>query len=286
MHRWGYAPTTDVLAEELLGGRVEVEELRSTIDSSEKLREVDGFACLRGSERLVTASRRRVRSNRRHQQAIRQVAGDFTRDLLRACPFIEAVALSGSVASGAYEPGDDIDFDLFVQTGTKYACYLIATLVGLKYAWRNRHAKMNTLHRTPLLPKLTCINVLWPADQTKPFVRQDAALAFELLRCQPLVGADRFQTVLADNPWLQSYFPQLFERVPFDDLDPSASPIRACLAAVGRRPRLLRFVEAASRRLAWIAYRFVQGTRQQDPVARERMDFLRRVKYPYEVFQD
>ena len=129
---------------------------------------------------------------------------------------MEAIALTGSVASGGYRPGDDVDFDLFVRTGTKYICYLAATLVGLKYSWRYRSTDLDSLHRTPVLPKITCINVVWPTDQTRPFVRQDAALAFELRRCEPLIGWARFRKVLDDNPWIRGYFPQTYDKVAVD----------------------------------------------------------------------
>jgi hypothetical protein len=33
-------------------------------------------------------------------------------------------------------------------------------------------------------------------------------------------------------------------------------------------------------------YTLVQASRKNDPVARARMEFLKTVKYPYEVFQD
>ena len=286
MHRWGYAPTLATLGEELLGGRARPENLLETIRGSTSIRYIDGFVCLRGWERLVGPSRQRVNANARLSEGARKIARDFAHDLTRLCPFVDVVSLSGSVASGGFEPGDDIDFDLVVRAGTKYISYLAATLVGLKYAWRYRHLELNPLHRTPLLPKITCINVVWPDDQTRPFVRKDAGLAFELLRCQPLFGSERFQRVLGENPWLRDFFPQVYDRVWADALDRELGPIGRFLSAIAKRPRILRAFEATSRRVAWILYQLVQTRRARNPAARERMAFLRRVKYPYEVFQD
>ena len=286
MHRWGYAPTLAALGDELLGGRVRAESLVETIRGSNSIRYIDGFVCLHGWERLIGPSRQRVTANSRAGEDARRIARDFARDLTRFCPFVDVVSLSGSVASGGFEPGDDIDFDLVVQAGTKYISYLAATLVGLKYAWRYRHLELNPLHRTPLLPKITCINVVWPEDQTRPFVRKDAGLAFELLHCQPMLGSERFQRVLAENPWLREFFPQVYDRVWIDALDRDVSPAGRFLSAIAKRPRLLRAFEATSRRIAWILYQLVQTRRARNPAARERMAFLRRVKYPYEVFQD
>jgi len=253
---------------------------------SESVRYLDGFVCLRGREHLVERSRDRVVADKRLNPRMRAVAHDFARDLARVCPFVQTVALTGSMASGGYQEGDDIDFDLFVQRGTKYTTYLIATLVGLKYAWRHRHLELNAHHRTPLLPKIICINVVWPEDQTQPFVRNDEGLAFELLHCQPLVGSESFGRVLRDNPWLHAFFPQIYRRVWADVVPRESGVLSRFLAALARRPTVLMRIEGASRRLAWVLYQLVQNHRSKDPEARERMAFLRLVKYPYEVFQD
>ncbi len=140
--------------------------------------------------------------------------------------------------------------------------------------------------RTPFLPKVTCINVVWPGDETVPFARQDEGLAFELARCLPLRGIARFRAMLESNPWIEEYFPQLYGRVWAEEPPREPTAAGRFLAAIGRHPRALRFLEALSFGVSWILYRFVQGSRRGDPEAEERMEFLRRVKYPYEVFQE
>jgi hypothetical protein len=286
MHRWGYAPSVATLADELIGGGVTPRDILSSVGASDSLRLINGFVCVQGSEHLVRASRERVAADAHLSPRMRTIAEDFARDLARVCPFVESVALTGSLASGGYQQGDDIDFDLFVRRGTKYSSFLIATLVGLRYAWRYRHLEINPHHKTPFLPKIICINVVWPEDQTQPFVRTDEGLAFELLRSQPLLGAESFGRVLRENLWLQELFPQLYRRVWVDRAPRESGAISRFLAALARRPAILRGLEGGSRRLAWVLYRLVQDHRGKDPEARERMAFLRRVKYPYEVFQD
>lgn len=286
MHRWGYAPTLDALAASLLGGAVSTGDLSAALMRSPQVTIEDDFACLRGREELLGRSRHRVSANGRLNGHARGIAEDFSRDLVRLCPFVECIALSGSVASGGYASGDDIDFDLFVRTGTKYITYLMANLIGLKYAWRYRDLESDELHRMPFLPKVTCVNVVWPADQTRPFVRQDAGLAFELMRCVPLVGAARYKQVLADNAWLEEYVPQIRDRRFADGLSVLPSALARFLQVVGRHPAALEVFEAGSRGLSWMLYHIVQASRRRSPKARERMEFLRRVKFPYEVFQD
>ncbi len=247
---------------------------------------MDGFACLAGREDLVERSRGRVAQDRVLNGRARTLAQEFARDLARNCPFVECIALSGSVASGAYDPRDDIDFDLFVRRDTKYTVYLVAQLVGLRYSWRYRHQELDEVHRLPFLSKIICVNVVWPSDQTRPFVRQDADLAFELLRCRPLYGARRFREALDENPWLAGFFPQIYDRLYLDAPAAGTGTLGRVLAAVAREPRLLDLVERICRRLSWIMYRSAQASRSRNPRAVARMEFLRRVKYPYEVFQD
>jgi hypothetical protein len=286
MHRWGYTPAVDALAASLLGGSVSGEHLKARIAGSGRVRVEDGFAYLAGHEHLLERSRRRVASHQTLNGAALTVAQEFTRDLVRVCPYVECVALSGSVASGGYGPADDVDFDLIVRSGTKYTTYLLATLLGLKYAWRYREREVDEIHRTPILPKVTCVNVVWTDDETRPFRRQDADLAFELLRCRPLYRADYFRHVLGANPWARGFFPQMFDTSFVDTVVRRRSALSGVLEALGRFPRALRLLEVVSRGLVWILYHFVQWTRRKNPEAVKRNEFLRRVKFPYEVLQD
>jgi len=286
MHDWGYAPTLPVLARDLLGGEVSTDSLEEALRSPQEFQLKDGLVALPGYEFLLDPSKRRQTSNRILNGRARAIAESFAEKLAFLCPYVQCVALSGSVASGGYRPGDDIDFDLIVQSGTKYVCYLAANLIGLRYSWRFRKAKVTGLQRTPFLPKIICINVVWTEDQSRPFLRQDAGMAFELLRCQPLVGADIFGDVLASNAWLSEFFPQLLRRSWLDSVERRSSRIARLLGYIGERPWARRLLNRACRILAWIPYTFVQVSRKGDASARERMEFLRTVKYPYEVFQD
>src|SRR2546428_4458159 len=193
MHSWGYSPTLPALARDLLRGEVSAVSLEAALNSSKLSQTGDGFIHLPGFEFLLETSRQRWKSNRILNGHARAIAESFAEELAALCPYVRCIALSGSVASEGYRSGDDIDFDLIVRAGTKYICYLASNLVGLKYSWRFRKAKVDGLQRTPLLPKIMCINVVWTEDQTRPFHRQDARMAFDILHCQPLIGADIFR---------------------------------------------------------------------------------------------
>ncbi len=284
---WGHAATVESLGRSLLGGAVDPSSLRPRLSAIRGVAQWDGIVGLQGREDLMVKTERRVRAHSDLEEEHLNVARQFTRDLLRWCPYVQCVALTGSLASGGFQEGDDIDFDLFVEDGTKYICYLVGTLLGLRFAWRFRKRDLHPHHATPLLPKITCLNVIWPESETRPFARRDVAMAYELLRCLPLEGVERFREVLYDNLWLAEHFPQLYKRRRSgaqhkEDLN----AIGRFLSALRRFPRMIRTLDFVCRRLSWGLYRFVQGTRHGDPEAIGRMEFLRKVKYPYEVFQD
>jgi hypothetical protein len=286
MHRWGYAPTVDSLARELLGGSVSADALLPVVAGEADIAVDPPFVYLRGRGDLVAKSRARRASDSVLNGSALALADEFARDLVRLCPFLDCIAVSGSVASGGFAAGDDIDFDLFVRSGTKYTAYLVATLVGLKFSWRFRDYETDAHHRTPFLPKIMCINVVWPEDQTKPFVRRDAAVAFELEHCTPIYGSKRFRAVLQDNPWIRDYFPQVYDRRFPPTSIPGPSPVARFLASVARHRWALGLVESLCRGISRSLYRFVQASRARDPEVAARMAFLRRAKFPYEVFQD
>jgi hypothetical protein len=278
MHRWGYAPSVETLATELVGGTVPPSHILSSVDESSAMDLRDGFVYLEGNERLVAKSRARVTSHRVFNGEALLIAAEFARELVRDCPVVDCVALSGSAASGGYARGDDIDFDLFTRDGTKYLVYGVALALGLKFAlrrWRSRGFR-----------KLICINVIWTRSESRPFARQDEGLAFELLRCQPLVGGEVFRDVLGANGWTVQYFPQLHQKVLLENGRPSSSRIGHLISNLTRHPGLMAAANRTSRIVTRAAYEIAHLLRGRDPIALARIQFLQRVKYPYEVFQD
>jgi len=286
MHSWGYAPRIEALAKQLLGGSESPELLNRELENHSDLVLRDGFVALREFTDLIPQSRTHFEADGTFRREALALAGAFAKDLAISCPMVECIALSGSLASGGYTPQDDIDFDLVVEPGTKYLCYLVAQLIGLKFSWRNRGRRLDEVHHTPLFPKVTCVNVVWTDNETEPFVRRDENMAFELMRCEPLHGARLFRSVLEHNSWLRDYFPQIFYREWPDDSKRQPNFVGRALAWVGRNQRMLRWVEARSRKISWLMYRYVQRSRRDNPHAVARMEFLRKVKFPYEVFQD
>ncbi|HEX9341908.1 MAG TPA: hypothetical protein VF992_12185 [Thermoplasmata archaeon] len=278
MHQWGYAPSVDTLAAELLGGSVDPSQVLTLARESTAMSIMDGFVYLHGNQRLVAKSRSRVASHHLQNGEALSVAKEFAHDLIRACPVVDCVALSGSAASGGYTNGDDVDFDLFTRDGTKYLVYGVALAIGLKAAllrWRSRGFR-----------KLICINVIWSHSEATPFARQDQGLAFELLHCNPLVGDEFFAKMLTKNEWIFQHFPQLSQKLFAGNDRPEPSLVGRFILRVSVHPRFLSIVDRLSRAATRCAYEFAHRLKSRNKDAVERLEFLQRVKYPYEVFQD
>jgi len=277
-HRWGYAPTIDGLARDLAGGSVPGHVLKAAIAPSSRIGLKEDFVYLAGFESLLRESQDRVIANRSTKGEAREIADAFVADLLRTCPVIDCVAVSGSVASGGYVPGDDIDFDLFVRDGAKYLTYALFLLLGLRVALRHR--------RGTQIRKVVCVNVIWTRGQVRPFVRTDESLAFELLHCDPVYGAPYFIDTIEKNPWIGTFFPQITSRPISDRTTPEPNRVGRLVAWVANHRRILRLAEGFGRVASFIVYTTAHWLRRNDLSAMQRLEFLRRVKYPYEFFQD
>lgn len=118
----------------------------------------------------------------RYEAEARRFAGEYA----TLCPFIRCIAIAGSVASEGFSEEDNIDFNIFVEQGCKYTVYLFGILLSLKYSFRHRKKPLACKSRTPFLPKLICINVIWEESEALPFV--------------------------AKNMWLKTYFPRIYYR--------------------------------------------------------------------------
>lgn len=286
-HRWGYGLSTEQLARLLYGGMATEGEVSNAVSSIPSVIVDGGFAALRGHERILNQSIARHRSNGHLSNEYLRIARDFADDLRRHSPFVRAVAISGSTASGGLREGDDIDLNLLAETGTKYVVYLTAVLLGLKYSMRYRRRFASGSSPLGLLPKVTCINVVWTEDQWRPFARQDEFLAFEILRSMVIAGGAPYRELLEANPWLRDHFPQIYQTAAKDQATP---PRLSGLARIQRRlsrsAQGRRAMDALARGMAQALHRVVDLTRERNPQARERAAFLRRVKFPYDVFQD
>lgn len=198
--------------------------------------------------------------------------------LANACPWLEVALVSGSLASGGFVEGDDIDLSLVCANDTKYLTYLMALLWGLPLSWRLRHRLPRD---TPILPKAVCVNVVWESSQARPFARQDVDLAFELLLSRPVVGHAAYQSILEANAGLLAHFPQLLR----EEVGPrvaARSNLRHRVLATLTRPRALRrALNGAAYAMVRLLHAWVRWHRRKDPGARSHAERMEAFKHPY-----
>jgi hypothetical protein len=231
------------------------------------------------SPERLSKSLQRQALHREHQKQYWTEVERYVRELVQNTPQIRAVCLAGSMSAGGFVHSDDVDFNLFVEPGTRYTSYLQANLQALGFSLRHRHRPTDAHTQRPLLPKLMSINVIWTADQVQPFARHDSAMALEIFLSKPLWGQSYFRTVLEHNLWLKEYFPQLFEPKPSKSI--IAIPV---LRQTAPPPNPL--LEQASRLLTYSAWRWVMWTRRHNPEALARVVHIRRCQSPYGLFQE
>ena len=285
--RWGYGLSVDQLARLLYGGPAPEGEVVRGLRQALGVARENGFATVAGREDLLAKSVERHRTNRALADAYMSIAQEFAGDLLRHSPFVRAIMVSGSTASGGLGQGDDIDLNLLAEDGTKYLVYLTALLLGVRYSLRYRRKFAKGSSFLGILPKVTCINVVWTDAECRPFIRQDAFLAFELFRSRAISGRDHYRQVLEANPWLREHFPQVFERISDDAIAlPPRSPLARLQRRLCRDPVRRRWLDRACRHAARALHRLIDLSRERDPEAVRRARFLRRVKFPYDVFQE
>jgi hypothetical protein len=118
------------------------------------------------------------------------------------------------------------------------------------------------------------VNVIWLDSDTRPFVRQDGAMALELFLSQPLWGAEYFQSILGCNRWLDGYFPQ-FGAAHFHCPRPDQRPI----------PPAMCWRERLSYAATYLGWRWVMWTRRRNPEALARVALVRHYQSPYALFE-
>jgi hypothetical protein len=280
VQRRGYAVPLKTLSEWLMGGAEPEEHVYEAVLHNEKLAISTGLVHSHNfSPERLTKSLQRQALHGEHQKQYWAEVERYVRELVQNAPQIRAVCLAGSMSAGGFVHSDDVDFNLFVEPGTRYTSYLQANLQALGFSLRHRHRPTDAYTQRPLLPKLMSINVIWTADQVQPFARQDSAMALEIFLSQPLWGESYFRAVLDHNLWLKEYFPQLFE--------PKLSQSIIAIPTLRRTPGSANpLLEKASRLLTYSAWRWVMWTRRHNPEALARVAHIRRCQSPYGLFQE
>jgi hypothetical protein len=283
--RRGYGMSLVHLSKMLIYGEAEEEKVRLMLSSMSSVSHKDGIYCLKGSEDLLPETRRRLFCNGVVGERYEAEAVLFSAEYASLCPFIKCIAIAGSMASGGFSEEDDIDFNIFTERGCKYTVYLLGILLSLKYSVKHRRKSLARKSRTPFLPKLICINVVWEEEETLPFVRQDKYMAYELMRQKPIVGLGFYKEVLKKNRWLKTYFPQIHNG--------SSCEVKVNKTFIAKVLRLIysnhvvsHLGERMCKEISSFLWRLVQISRRNNPEALSRVRWVTEMQKPYALFGD
>jgi hypothetical protein len=192
-------------------------------------------------------------------------------------PFIRSVWIAGSLASGGFRESDDVDLNLVVDDGHRHLAYVAVNALGMLHALAHRSKPVDDLTRRPVAPRLMTANLILESSQTRPLLRTDEGMAFELLVSEPVYGFEVFRDIVEQNPALLDHFPQLAHK---------AAPHLIQPPPAGRTPTWLfpRILDGSARRLGSVAWRYMQWTRRHRPEALARVAFVRECMRPYTLF--
>jgi hypothetical protein len=197
----GYNLSLEQLSQQLIGGQIPLPELVPHLNTFNDIDSDGVFIATKGNLQSEKC-RQRQESNRLLQPKYRKIVSEFIEDYLHLSPWIHCILLSGSMASEGIGYEDDIDLDIIVHDGFKYSSYFLALLLSLKYSLKygNQFCRHYVI----------CISIIWENHQVFPFMRKDGQMAFELLNAKVVYNHCFFDNMIAQNTWLKSYFPQLY----------------------------------------------------------------------------
>jgi hypothetical protein len=164
------------------------------------------------SQSIVSRAERKRFSSAKLESASR-----FTSTLTRLIPWIEVVAVTGSVAYGSARKWDDIDLFIVTKRDRLWlSLFLALTLIRL--------GKLLRIQSADLLP--FCLSYV---HDDLGFLQESSKSKFsplfarELLKAQPLVGILRYRQILENNEWIKlvhrsAYASKMSE---LNDLEPS-----------------------------------------------------------------
>jgi hypothetical protein len=184
-----YPLTVAQLRQTLIESSLTPSEIELVYARSESLQEMiehrQGFFFPRDRRDLVC--------ERRQREARSRVFLDRHRRLLSvicALPYVEMVALSGSIAHLNLDGAGDLD--LFIVTRGRHVWSVTVAVVLL--------AKL--LRRRPT----TCANFVL-ADSALALDQQDLFSASQIIHLKPLVGGEMYRRFVAANPFVSRFYP-------------------------------------------------------------------------------
>jgi predicted nucleotidyltransferase len=273
--RRGYALPPSRLGEVCIGGALPVQAVLEAVAREPDLEIEGGLVVGRGAPPLGHVAERAARHAEASSRYLPATLA-FVRTLVRTSPYVLAVSVAGSLASGGFRASDDVDLNLVVEDGRRHLAYVALNALGLAHALRFRGKPVDVHTSRPLAPRLMTANLIIERSQCFPLARQDEDMAYELLVAQPVHGIGFWREVVARNPALLDHFPQLLDK-------PAPWAVERQAGVPGWLfPRAL---DGPARLLGGAAWNYMQWTRRRSPEALARVAYVRATMAPYALFE-
>ncbi len=105
--RRGYGLSLPHFAKMLVRGKVSEEDAERELGSMPSVSHRDEVYCLKGREKLIPETKRRLLCNGMMGERYEALAQRFASEYASRCPFIRCIAIAGSVASGGFSEEDE-----------------------------------------------------------------------------------------------------------------------------------------------------------------------------------
>jgi hypothetical protein len=142
--------------------------------------------------------------------------------LLATVPFVEMVAISGSLAAQNADSDADIDFFVIAKAGHLWRVRLLVRIIRhIDWKFGTRSFCPNSMRST----------------RSIEFALERPYIAQELRQMQPIFGHDVYRDVMKANAWSQHFLPNASEAPPSASLcQPYSQPLRSLLEILLGRP--------------------------------------------------
>lgn len=134
---------------------------------------------------------RRETGNKNAEKALEK-AREKARFISSWFPFVEAVAISGSLSKGYFDQNSDVDYFIITKPGHLWTCRTFLILYKKLFLFNSK--------------KYFCMNYFITADNLE-IEEKNRFTATEIVTLIPLFGKERLDAFYESNQWVRSFFP-------------------------------------------------------------------------------
>ena len=178
LQRRGYALPPGRLGGLCLGGELSEAEVRWAVAAASELTLAGDLVVERAAVGRAGEIQSRAAAHDSEAAPYLSMTVRFVRSLVAAAPFIRAVSVAGSLASGGFRASDDVDLNLIVDNGHRHLAYVMVNVLGIAHALAHRGKPVDDLTRRPVAPRLMTANLILERSQCHPLARHDADMAY------------------------------------------------------------------------------------------------------------